>query len=295
MSTLKPRPTSPRNLNLNLTVYRAFPATPNHVWSPFVNKLELRLRLDSIPYSLGVGNPRQAPRGKIPYIITSSLPPSSSSSLPSSSSSSSPSSPENSILEDTTLITQHLIKSGILTDLNARLSPAGRAQDLAVRSLLEDKLYFYQTRERWVDNFHAMREGVLGGGVVEPFALRVIVGNLAFRGVTKMLWGQGAGRYTDEEAAGMKGEVWEGLSALLEESRTRREKKQGGDGPFWVLGRDEPTEADATVYGFVVAALVCDAAPESRKIVRSYPVLVDYARRIHEAYFSDYGMWDEKS
>jgi len=33
----------------------------------------------------------------------------------------------------------------------------------------------------------------------------------------------------------------------------------GEDAPFWVLGRPEPTEADATVYGFVAASLVCTA------------------------------------
>lgn len=33
----------------------------------------------------------------------------------------------------------------------------------------------------------------------------------------------------------------------------------GDDGkPFWVLGGDDPTEADATVFGFVSSVLVCE-------------------------------------
>ncbi|KAK3984638.1 failed axon connections [Cladorrhinum sp. PSN332] len=256
MSHPKPSP--------SITLHRGFPATRNHVWSPFVNKLELRLRLDKTPYTLAVGTPRQAPLGKIPYISTSLC--------------------SEKLLGDTTLITKHLIDSEILTELNANLTPAKKAQDLAVRSLLEDKLYFYLVRERWMDNYYVMRDGVLGG---IPFPLRVVVGNLAYRSVKSALWGQGTGRYTEQEVRRMREEVWEGLSGLLAE--VRRE----GDRPFWVLGGDEPTEADATVYGFVVGGLICSAGPETQKTVRSFPILVEYARRIREAYFSDYDLWEK--
>lgn len=29
-------------------------------------------------------------------------------------------------------------------------------------------------------------------------------------------------------------------------------------------------------------------------MVRSFPVLTDYAKRIHDTYFSDYDMWEEQ-
>jgi len=38
------------------------------------------------------------------------------------------------------------VEEGRLEDLNAKLSPTERAMDLAIRALLEDKLYFYQVR-----------------------------------------------------------------------------------------------------------------------------------------------------
>lgn len=219
------------------TIYRGFPATPSHVWSPFVNKLETRFRLAGLPYLLDVGSPRHAPRGKIPYLAAAS-------------------SSTTTLLGDTSLITRHLVADGHLPDLNASLPPALRARDLALRALLEERLYFCLQRERWVDNYYAMRDGVLGA---LPLPVRVVVGNLAYRGVTAGLYAQGAGRYEDGEVRGMRREVWEGLEAVLGEARAAAAGGGGGDAPFWVLGRPEPTEADATVYGFVAASLVCTA------------------------------------
>jgi hypothetical protein len=46
-------------------------------------------------------------------------------------------------LADSALITRKFIDDGTTEDLNAALLPTERAKDLAVRALLEDKLYFY--------------------------------------------------------------------------------------------------------------------------------------------------------
>ncbi len=226
------------------TVYRGFPSTPNHVWSPFVNKLETRFRLANISYRIDVGSPRNAPRGKIPYLSTTE-------------------DSTDHVLGDTTLITRQLVADGTLHDLNAGLTPAQQAQDLAMRALLEDKLYFYLQRERWADNYYAMRDGVLAA---LPFPVRVLVGNLAYRAVAASLHGQGTGRYSADEVRVLKQEVWEGLAAMLSESRVAATgaavagREDGSCGaPFWILGRADPTEADATVYGFLAASLVCTA------------------------------------
>lgn len=45
---------------------------------------------------------------------------------------------------DSTLIRDKLVEEGWMEDLNTRLGPVERAQDLAIRALLEEKLYFYQ-------------------------------------------------------------------------------------------------------------------------------------------------------
>ncbi|KAL2135336.1 hypothetical protein VTI74DRAFT_8989 [Chaetomium olivicolor] len=260
-----------------LTLHRGFAPLPTYVWSPFSNKLEARLRLAGLPYRIGSGSPMQAPRGKIPYVEVvwdghGSKSSSSSSKLAEQ-------------LGDSALIIRRFVEEGCMQDLNAGLTPVERARDLGVRVLLEDRLYFYQVRERWQDNNYTMRDTVLAA---IPYPVRVLVGLLAYRKVMRTLDGQGLLRYAREEAAAMRLEVWESINAMLVESRSKALAAER-DGPFWILGGESPTEADSTVFGFIAASLVCKAAPESEKLVRSFPVVVEYATRIHNQYFSDYG------
>lgn len=215
-----------------LTIFRGAEPKNAYVWSPFVNKLEARLRFDQVPYSLGVGSPKSAPRGKIPYITL-----------------------ENGTqLGDSTFIVRRFIGDGVLSDLNEKLTSAQRAQDLAFRALLEDKLYFYHGREKWCDNYKEMRDGVLGA---IPWPIRYVIGILAYRGIVRTLYGQGTLRLEDEEISTLTEEGWESINAILSEAKLSR--KNESEEPFWVLGGENPTEADATIFGFVVGALVCDA------------------------------------
>lgn len=97
-----------------------------------------------------------------------------------------------------------------------------------------------------------MRSNVLGE---VPWPLQLLVGWLARRRVTVGLHGPGAGRLTGEEVLTFQEEAWEAVNALLSKAR----QSVGGDGLFWIVGGSEPTEVDATMYGFIVGALVCDA------------------------------------
>jgi len=258
----------------NLILYRGFDSPNRHVWSPFVNKLEARLRIAGLQYAVAPGSMREAPRGKIPYLAVQDQ-------------------DGTELIDDTTLITRRLIDRGIITDINANLPPTQKTLDLSVRALFEDKLSFYQTRERWVDNYRTMREGSLAG---LPYAARLIVGLLASRIMNRTLHGQGTGRFTAEEAREFRIEIWESLNAMLADARGSAASvaalNEDADAPFWVLGRVEPTDADATVFGFLAAGLVCDAAPETKNIIRRFPILVDYAKRIHDRYFADYEIWE---
>ena len=216
------------------TVFRGSPKSGVYVWSPFVTKLEARLRFDDIKYRVGGGSPKSAPRGKIPYIEVE----------------------QNGTLEqlgDSTLITHKLVDEGAITDLNARLSPFQKAHDLAIRALLEDKVYFYSTREKWWDHYEIMRSNVLG---FLPWPIQWLVGLIAYRGISTALYGQGTGRYTAEEVAIFKHEAWEAVNSLVTEAKKAGKNETG---PFWVLGGEEPTEADATLFGFIASALICDA------------------------------------
>jgi len=88
-----------------------------------------------------------------------------------------------------------------------------------------------------------------------PQPVRVLVGLLVHRNTVAVLHGQGTGRYSAQEIAAFRGEIWESVNALLAEAK----KGAKGDGPFWVLGGTEPTEADTVVFGFIVSVLICTA------------------------------------
>ncbi|KAI1398861.1 putative glutathione S-transferase [Hypoxylon fuscum] len=261
----------------DITVFRGWKDSGKYVWSPYVIKLETRLRFAGVRYITGVGSPKTAPKGKIPYIEYRK--PSFSSSSPS------PTVRESALMGDSTLITKTLTECGVLSDLNSALGPAERSHDVALRALLEDKLYFYHTWERWIQNYYTMRDHVLWS---IPYPVRVLVGLMIYRSTLATLHGQGTGRFTAKEIVTFRREIWEGLSALLTASRSNNKDAHE---PFWALGGDHPTEADASLFGFIVSALICTAAPDSQRVVKTFPVLVDYADRIHDRYFPDYEKW----
>lgn len=112
-----------------LTLFRGWKDPGRYVWSPFVIKLEARLRFAGIKYAVDVGSPRTAPKGKVPYVEFGSGDDDSKQQI-----------------GDSGLIIKTLVQQGTLPDLNAALSGPERARDLALRALLEDKLYFYHVR-----------------------------------------------------------------------------------------------------------------------------------------------------
>jgi len=168
------------------------------------------------------------------------------------------------------------------------LTQASRATDLAFRALLEDKLYFYNMRERWQDNYYTQRDTVL---LSVPYPIRVILGLLISRKHAQTLNGQGTGRYSANEVRRFRREIWEAVNLHLADVNEPKARK--GKKPYWLLGGDRPSEADATLYGFIVSTLVSPAGPESRELVMNHPLLLDYAGRIHEEYFPEYPKWVE--
>ncbi|KAI9736968.1 MAG: hypothetical protein M1834_000557 [Cirrosporium novae-zelandiae] len=255
-----------------LILYRGWLDPGKYVWSPFVTKLEARLRFSDVSYSTEAGSTLKAPKGKIPYVECPG--------------------PDAIALGDSTLIIKHLVERDVLTDINAKISPTAKAQDLAIRALLEDKLYFYHTRERWLENYYPMRDHILSA---LPYPIRIIVGLLIYRTTTKTLHGQGTSRYTADEIRSFRREIWENINALLISSRASKVGSDyddnGNEKPFWILQGVHPTEADATLFGFIVSVLVCTACPESQTLVKEFPIILDYATRIHNAYFPDYVKW----
>lgn len=114
-----------------ITVYRGWKDSGAYVWSPFVTKVEARLRLAGLSYHTEAGSLSKAPKGKIPYVTITEMGPGTNASA------------NSRTLADSALIIDKLVENGLLDNLNANLSTTERAHDLALRALLEDKLYFY--------------------------------------------------------------------------------------------------------------------------------------------------------
>lgn len=119
-----------------------------------------------------------------------------------------------------------------------------------------------QTRERWIDNYYAMRDYALSA---IPWPLRVLVGQFVYRSSKAMLYGQGTLRLSNAEVREIKLEIWEGISSVLSSVRASkgpsRDTKQPNSSSelFWFLGGEHPTEVDSVLFGFIVSVLLCTA------------------------------------
>jgi len=91
-----------------------------------------------------------------------------------------------------------------------------------------------------------------------PWPVQIFVGMLIHRTVKQTLHGQGTGRFTREEICGFVQTVWEQVNALLVEARSRSPAKDV-EAPFWIFARDEPTQADTVVFGFIATTMICEA------------------------------------
>ncbi|KAJ5665002.1 uncharacterized protein N7477_007450 [Penicillium maclennaniae] len=238
-----------------------------YTWSPFVTKLEARLRFGNVAYRVETGSMKEAPRGKVPYVSVTHA------------------DGQIEMMSDSTLIAKALIETGTLQDLNAKLSPSEKLNEISFKALFEERLYFYQGYERWILNYYAMRFKILGS---LPWPVQVVVGNIIYLKYTCTLSGMGILKFSANEIAGFCREIWETTSEQLMAVRAQRQDQEG---PFWLWGGDTPTEADTVLFGFVVSNLVSAASPASAATIKSHPVLVDYARRIHDHYFPDYELW----
>jgi hypothetical protein len=76
------------------------------------------------------------------------------------------------------------------------------------------------------------------------------------RNVSQLLYGQVTGRYTADEIRTFRKEIWERVNELLESSARQSRAQAEPREPVWCLGGTGPTEADATLYGFIVSVLI---------------------------------------
>ena len=180
--------------------------------SPFCMKVEVYLKLARLPYRRVMGNPRKAPKGKLPYIEHGGV-----------------------VVCDSAAIIEHLERTST-EPFDAGTTEDEKARAHVIGRLFDEGLYFVALWTRWIDE--------RGWAVVRtvfddllPAPIRWAVVRMLRRGVASSLIGQGTGRHSPEEIFELGRRDLDALSTLL------------GDKPYF-LGERMRT-IDITAYAFL--------------------------------------------
>lgn len=220
--------------------------------SPFCLKIEMLLAALELPFEIRPeADPRQAPKGKLPFVVIDGV-----------------------ALADSELIAVHLDE---LTEggVYGSLSPVQIAQGRAITRLVEDHLYWIMVASRWLDDswWPNIVEGFFGS---VPKLMRGVVANSARKSVRRGYALQGLGRHTRDEQQLLARQDLAALEALVTQTH----------GAF-LFGR-EPGVFDFAVAGFMVGALENQPPTWFTTVALEYKGLVQYTERVQD-YMGIYG------
>ncbi len=212
--------------------------------SPFCLKIEMLLTSLGLEFDMAEeGDPRKAPKGKLPYLIV-----------------------DGERMPDSELIVEYL--DGITQgQVYKDLSEEQKARGLAYTRLAEDHLYWLMVASRWLDDawWPNVVDGFFGGF---PAPIRPLVTRLARRQVRQTYQLHGLGRHTLEEQRGFARRDLAALQAAAE-----------GDG--FLLG-SEPNVHDFAVAGLLAGLYDNQPATWITTLAEEYPRLKAYAERVQE-------------
>lgn len=219
--------------------------------SPFCIKVETYLRMRGLPFTTELGDPRKAPKNKMPVLRHGER-----------------------TIPDSSAILEHL-EATLAEPIDAWLGPQQRAIATAVRGMVEEQLYFVVVYERWKpDSAWATYRPVfvnLAGQLGVPGLLRRFVANQARREMLAQLRGQGIGRHTPEENLAIGKRVLDALDELLQ-------------GPFFFGER--PSTLDATVFAFLYSIAGAPFEGPLKQHMLEKAKLVAYCDALQARYFT---------
>ncbi|SIN98480.1 Glutathione S-transferase [Rhodovulum sp. ES.010] len=152
--------------------------------SPFSVKSLLLLQMSGLPFERAAGDPRKAPKGKLPVLVE-----------------------DDRAIPDSQAIQHHLADEHGF-DPDAHLTKRQRAEAAAIRALVEEHLYWTLVHARWIERPDAVRQAFFAA---LPAALRRPVFAMVRRQVARALHAQGTGRHGAAEIDAM---AEEGIAAL---------------------------------------------------------------------------------
>ncbi len=220
--------------------------------SPFVMKVETYLRITDQPYEAVDADVRKAPRQQFPVVDVDGR-----------------TIPDSSAIVD-------VLEEKREKKLDAHLSTADRAIARAFQSMLEEHLYFQMLYMRWStdDGFAVwapqLKDVLAKAGVPSLFS-GVVMGRIR-KQVMERTARQGIGRMPRAEVVAAAEKVLDAFSDFL------------GKKTFYM--GDLPTTLDATAYAFAAGVLCPAWDNEVRKYAVGKKNLVDYEKRLREAYWS---------
>jgi len=216
--------------------------------SAFCVKLETYLRMAGIPYQTAYGEPRAAPKGKVPWIED-----------------------DGQVIGDSGFIIDHL-KQKFGDPLDSRLSARERAEGHAIRKMLEESLYFVSSYSKWVeeDGFRIYSAELFAGMPEEQ--LQYVPDMVRKRAIEKMS-AQGIGRHEPDEVYRIGLRDVESFEELL-----------GTDG---FLFGERPSSYDASAFGVVGNLKDGPFASPVRDATRKSTKISGYIDRIRSTYFAD--------
>jgi glutathione S-transferase len=209
--------------------------------SPFCSKVEVYLKLQKLPYRVALGDPRKAPKGKLPVIET-----------------------DGQHIADSSTILAYL-EDKADEPLDRGLDSAGRARAHVLKRVFEESLYFVVLWSRWVDDegWKEMRPRI---ETVVPAPLRWLVPGLIRKKVNASVVAQGVGRHSRDEIYAFGKADLEAIAAIL------------GDGPY-LLGPELRT-VDVTAYAFLSNILHWPAPSPPTSALKAMPAMEAYVERI---------------
>ena len=214
--------------------------------SPFGVKALCLLKLVGAEFELVAGDPRKAPKGKLPMLVDGDV-----------------------TIPDSEAIRGHL-EQKFNVDFDAGLSLEQRATSRAVIRMCDEHLYFLLVCDRWLNdaNWAVVKEQFFG---MIPALVRGFVTKKIRQKVRDNMHAQGVGRHSVEEQFGRADKDIKAILALL------------GDKPF--LFGDTPTAADASAAP-VLAAMAGSPTETmlSQRINADAPLLA-YLDRVREALY----------
>jgi glutathione S-transferase len=219
--------------------------------SPFVMKTEIHLKMAKLGYRREETGPQGAPKGKLPYIDDDGV-----------------------IVADSVFIRDYLERT-YAVDLDAGLTETQKALAWTVERMVEDHLYWIMVHARWADEDN-FTKGPAHFFDQAPEAMREAIRQQGRQNVISILHGQGIGRHSVEEIAGIADRSFSALARII------------GDKPF--LTGDRPCGADASLFGLVAGALTPLFDTPVRAAAARHGVLVAYRDRMLERFYPEFAM-----